>query len=503
LSVPSFFRGLSAKILVVPVIVFCIGVLIPGFIAYKLLLRSAERETHEKAVMLLRTHEAVHRYADEEIGKRLDDRHAVSAAARGTNATHQVMRRYETDVHGLPYLFRQVAENAPDPAHRADEYEARLIATFAADPKLRQIEDEAQIKGISYHVIAVPITAAEDRCLRGTRNVSPDTVVGASIIYVPTAFTRRQATNLFWTVFKIVGLLVLICLGLMVWRTERLVARPVRKLLETSQAIRRGDWGAKFDTSATDELARMAISFQDTTFWLREQVAKEEKLRSLFQQFIPASVAARALGKNADEILAGTRHSVTVMIINIRNFKLLMEHLPPEQTVTTLNEYFSEVNRVIVANHGLVSKYLGDTVMAFFGMPLGKDDHALDAVRAALSLPAALQNLYVRLEENYGWELGIGIGITTGEPIVGHFGSSEHMEYTVLGDVVDEAHRLEELTKSVPEEDTILISEATYRRVMSDVHVFDLGEKSTPDGATLHAYVVQGWRSEARKVLAA
>lgn len=501
--VSSFIRGLSAKILAVPVIVFFIGALIPGIIAYQLLQRNAERETHEKALMLLRTLDAVHRYADEEIGKRLGERHAASGAAKGVNATHQVMRRYETDVHGLPYLFRQVAENAPNPAQRADEYEARLIASFDADHKLRQIEDETWRKDGLYYVIAIPITAAEDRCLRGTKNVNPDKVVGASVIYIPTAFTRQQAANLFWTVFKIVGLLTVVCLGLLVWRTERLIARPVRQLLATSQAIRRGDWGAKFDSRSADELATLASSFQDTTLWLREQVAKEEKLRALFQQFIPASVAARALGKDADEILAGTRHSVTVMIINIRNFKLLMEHLPPEQTVTTLNEYFSEVNKVIVANRGLVSKYLGDTVMAFFGMPLGKEDHALDAVRAALSLPAALQNLYVRLEENYGWELGIGIGITTGEPIVGHFGSSEHMEYTVLGDVVSEAHRLEKLTKDVPEEDTILISEETYRRVMSDVHVFDLGEKTTPDGKTIHAYVVQGWRSEARKVLAA
>jgi class 3 adenylate cyclase len=171
--------------------------------------------------------------------------------------------------------------------------------------------------------------------------------------------------------------------------------------------------------------------------------------------------------------------------------------------VVALNEYFSEINRVIVSNKGVVSKYLGDTVMAIFGMPHGNNDHALHAIRAALAIPRALQDLYVRMEDKHGWELGVGIGIATGVPIVGHFGSSEHMEYTVLGDVVVDAHRMEELTKSVPEEDTILICETTYRSVMSEVHVFDMGEKTTKDGRTVHPYVVQGMRSEARQVLAA
>ena len=141
--------------------------------------------------------------------------------------------------------------------------------------------------------------------------------------------------------------------------------------------------------------------------------------------------------------------------------------------------------------------------MALFGMPLGQDNHALSAVRAALSIPAALQNLYVRLDDKYGWELGVGIGISTGDLIVGSFGSSVHREYSVLGDVVGEAHQLEAATKGVPEEDSILISEATYRYVMSDVHVLDLGEKQNAQGKSIHAYAVQGFRNEVRSSLAA
>jgi class 3 adenylate cyclase len=141
--------------------------------------------------------------------------------------------------------------------------------------------------------------------------------------------------------------------------------------------------------------------------------------------------------------------------------------------------------------------------MAFFGMPVAGDNHILNAVKAALALPNALQNIYVRLEETYGWELGVGVGIATGEPIVGQFGSSQHFEYTVLGDVVREAHRLEEVTKGIPEEDSIVISEPAYREIMSQVQVFDLGEKHLKDGASIRAFAVQGLRVELREAVRA
>jgi class 3 adenylate cyclase len=478
LFVSSPFRSLYVKILIIPMLAFGAGALVPGFLGYRLLLGNALRETREKALAMLNV---------------LDS--AQPGAAGKPEAGNSGSAR--SAAHA-----RLAVLDSPDPAERADAFEERLIAAFEADHNMRRTEEEIERPEGRYLVMALPVAAS-----RIGRAAQPGgkkgRVVGAAVAYVPCEATREQAALLFWTIFKIVGALSLLCAGLLVWRTRVVVVHPALRMLETSRAIRRGDWGAKFDARLPDEMATLALSFQDTTFWLRERVAQEEKLRALFQQFIPASVAARALGHDADKILAGTRHSVTVMIINIRNFKLLMEHLPPEQTVTTLNEFFSQVNRVIVANKGVVSKYLGDTVMAFFGMPLDNENHALNAVRAALEVPRALHDMYVRLDENYGWELGVGIGISTGEPIVGHFGSSEHMEYTVLGEVVGEAHRLEEITKSVPEEDTILVSEAAYRSLMSEVHVFDMGERATADGTKLHAYAVQGLRSEARSVLAA
>jgi len=512
------FVGLNAKILTVPLAAFFVGLLLPGAVGYWLLQRQAESATRDKAQAILQTLMAPPSATGEartQSGKSCPAEIANFPARQG-------MRASGGDGKTAPFRFRQVALNPANPAHRADPYEACLITTFASHPETRQIEDTVQGKQGSFQVLAVPVIVSQDRCLRchGTPGAAPawrahssgktagfgwkkGQVVGASILYVPNDLPRAGARQAFFTILKLVGLVSLLATGLLLWRTQTLITRPVRNLLTTSEAIRRGDWKARFSAYWPDELAELATSFQNTTLWLRGQVAKEEKLRALFQQFVPASVAARALGTDADQFLTGTRHPVTVLVLNIRNFKLLMEHLPPEQTVSTLNEFFCAVNQVIVANKGLVSKYLGDSVVAIFGMPMGNGDHALQAVRAAMGIPSALQNLYVRLSESYGWELGVGIGISTGEPIVGYFGSSAHMEYTVLGEVAVEAHRLEEATKSVPEEDTILISEATYRCVMSDVHVYDLGERAGAGGKPIHAYVVQGFRSEARSALAA
>ena len=499
-----------------------LGLLIPGLIGYQLLQRGAERESHEKAVSTLALMSAMRHTAEDDGGFNMSPRKGESVH-RGADVANRIARRYEAGPHEDSFRFRRVAINPVDLHNLANGFETRAIRTFSGNPKISQIEEEVEEKGLGYHVLAMPVTVSQDRCLQchGAVKAAPDwrvkrygrlagfgwkrgQVVAADVVYIPSGFPRSQAMGIFWSVTRSIAILALMCGTMLFFRAHTLIARPVGRMLAASEAIQRGEWPRWSERRFPDELGVLANSFQTTTLCLRDKVIREEKLRALFQQFIPASIAATALGKNSDEVLVGTRHAVTVMIINIRNFKLLMDHLPPDQTVAILNEYFANVNQIIVANKGLVSKYMGDSVIALFGMPLSHENHALCAVKAALNIPAALQDMYVRLDEKYGWELGVGIGISTGAPIIGSFGSSEHLEYTVLGDVVSEAGYLEAATKAVPEEDSVLISEATYRCVMSDIHVLDLGFKPCGDsGSNIHAYVVQGFRSEVRSSLAA
>ena len=517
----SCFRGLPAKILYLPLVAFVVGLVVPGILGYQLLQHAAARETHDKALTTLALLSSVRRNGEDDAGaKAAADRGDV--VHRGTLAATQAIKRYESGSHEDTFRYRRVALNPTEPRNRPDALETSIVRLFAANPRLAQTEQEITDRRVGYHILATPITVSQERCLTCHGSVKSASVarlrrygrhagfgwklgqvVGADILYTPSDFPRSHAAGVFWAVTKSVALLVLICSIMMAVSAHYLVGRPVKQMLAASDAIQRGDWPRRPTRYSGDELGALSSSFHTTTQYLRNRLIHEEKLRALFQQFIPAGIAATALGKNAEEVMVGTRHPVTVMIINIRNFKLLMDHLPPDQTVATLNEYFAAVNHCIVSNRGLVSKYMGDSVMALFGMPLGKDNHGLCAVKAALAIPAALQDLYVRLDERFGWELGVGIGISTGEPIIGSFGSSEHLEYSVLGSVVSEAMHLEAATKAVPEEDSILISEATYRCVMSEVHVLDLGRKPAGNGGEIHAYVVQGMRSEVRSSLAA
>lgn len=500
------------KIPALAVLAFVLGGGVISVAGYALLHRNADRETQEKASMLISTLEAT--------------RAKTLASSGPADLSCPYSDRRFADSYSalqgqLPYVYRQVAQNPTNSANEADAIETKLITTFQTAPARTRIDEEVTKRDGKYWLSAVPITMSQDKCVkchsvpqiapigrvksfpRSGFNWKRDSVVGAAIAYVPSGFAHAQADKEFVTILIMLVGLGIFCIALVVISTRSVVCRPVMSLIDTSKSLRKGEWNARFITDQAGEIGALAESLQDTTFWLRERLAREEKLRSMFQQFVPAPVAARALGHSSERILTGARHPVSVLFLNIRNFKLLMENLDPGDTVTTLNEFFTAVNSVIVKHNGIVSKYLGDSVLAFFGMPMEDSKHALNAVKAAMAIPAALQDLYVRLDEKYGWELGVGIGISTGEPIVGHFGADSHMEYTVLGDVVIEAHKLEGLTKATPEEDTILIAEATFRLVMSDVHVLDVGEKELAPNVKLHAYAVQGFRSEARNSIAA
>lgn len=507
---PNQFRSLSLKVITAALIAIVVAVLVPSFVGWEMLHRTAEDQTQDSARALMRTLDSARKCTEDEV-----------FGARGPSAARSSHPIIQIAGHAAEYRYHQVALNPTNMDSRADDPESRFISAFQSSG-VKQIERITIQNRKPCWVLATPIVVDQDRCLKchSTPAAAPawrvskypggggygwkrGQVVGASVLYVPLDPAYDHVADCFWAIFRVAMLLAVLVTAVVLWRIDRIVSAPINQLYEACKAIRAGNWSARFPTDSMDEIGRLAVAFQDTTMWLRERVAAEEKLRALFQQFIPASVAAKALGKDNQEVLAGAKQSVTVMVLNIRNFKLLVEKLPPDQTVKMLNEFFTAVNKVIVDNKGLVSKYLGDTVVAFFGMPVDDGKHPLHAVSAALGIPAAFKDLFVDLDEEHGWELGVGVGISTAEAIVGHMGSSDHMEYTVLGDVVVQAHLLEELTKGVPEEDTILIGETTYRAVMSDVHVMDLGERTTASGKTVRAFNVQGFRSEARSVIAA
>jgi adenylate cyclase len=173
----------------------------------------------------------------------------------------------------------------------------------------------------------------------------------------------------------------------------------------------------------------------------------------------------------ADELLkgdlqlGGEERIATILFSDIRGFTTISEVLPPKALVDVLNRYFTRVNTVIDAHRGNIDKYIGDAIMALFGAPIAHVDDPYQAVLAALGMIDALHAFNQTLSQDLGRTLKIGIGINTGPLIAGLMGAATRLEYTVMGDTVNLASRLEGLTKHYGVQ--IIISAATYQAVQA------------------------------------
>ena len=195
--------------------------------------------------------------------------------------------------------------------------------------------------------------------------------------------------------------------------------------------------------------------------------AEHARIRELFGHYVAPSVVERMLSSTGAIQLGGSREDVTILFADVRGFTGFSERRQPEEVVAMLNQYLALATSEIFSQFGTLDKFIGDGVMAIFGAPLSLANHELATVRAALAMRARLDEL----RQETGTRVGFGIGINTGEAIVGNIGTSHLMNYTAIGDVVNVAARLQAEARS----GEVLISEATLERVRAHVTVEELG----------------------------
>lgn len=176
---------------------------------------------------------------------------------------------------------------------------------------------------------------------------------------------------------------------------------------------------------------------------LVDDVSEREILRDTFSRYLSQPVMEQVLSDKASRSLLTSRREVSVLFADVRGFTTFAERYRPEEVVTVLNQYFDRMVRVVFAHRGTLDKYLGDGLMALFGTPLEQPDHPRHAVQAALKMQAAVADLNAARQRADLDPLHIGIGINSGEAIVGNIGTEERMEYTVIGDMVNVAQRLQ------------------------------------------------------------
>ncbi len=198
-------------------------------------------------------------------------------------------------------------------------------------------------------------------------------------------------------------------------------------------------------------------------FTYRYTIEDKEKrrIKRIFKHYVSEEVVEELLKYPGEIPLGGNRAEVTVLFADIRGFTALSEKRDPRQVVSILNSYFAMMADVILKNKGTLDKYIGDGILAFFGAPIAREEHAELAVNSAKEMISMLDVLNKELTLDV--PLRIGIGIHSGEAVVGNIGSELKMEYTIIGDTVNTASRVEGLTKEFKA--NILITEETFSRL--------------------------------------
>ncbi|MBW6485647.1 MAG: adenylate/guanylate cyclase domain-containing protein [Syntrophobacterales bacterium] len=193
---------------------------------------------------------------------------------------------------------------------------------------------------------------------------------------------------------------------------------------------------------------------------------EKKKIRGAFQYYLTASVVNEILKDPSKLKLGGDKKNLSVMFSDIRGFTSISEQLAPEQLVQLLNEYLTAMTNIVFKHEGLLDKYIGDAIMAVFGAPLDQPDHARRACLTAVEMMSELKRLRIKWASE-GWPpINIGIGINTGDMVVGNMGSEMRFDYTVMGDSVNLSSRLEGTNKEYGT--NIIVSEFTHEIVKDE-----------------------------------
>jgi len=247
--------------------------------------------------------------------------------------------------------------------------------------------------------------------------------------------------------------IVLIAVAAGLW-VARLIGRPVRELAKAAESVRDLDFGAIGPTGRSHirELDEAADAFNQMLAGLR-----------WFETYVPQTLVRRLLTLGDKTQVPSEARVVTVLFTDIQGFTALSERLGAAETAALLNHHFTIVNTAVDQEHGTVDKYIGDSVMAYWGAPVAQPDHAVRACRAVLAIAAALAADNAQRITRGEAPLHMRIGLHTGPVIAGNIGSSGRINYTVVGDTVNTANRLEQLGKELfPDREVCaLVSAAT------------------------------------------
>lgn len=303
--------------------------------------------------------------------------------------------------------------------------------------------------------------------------------VPRSIAYAP-LMTMRIAVLIALGLVLMLGVIVAILFS-------RQITRPVNALMHQCRAIAQRRFSARVELDSSDELGVLARTLNDSARELEEseqELLRQERIRNDLGRYLPHELVERVVlnerkdGAEQDAYLSlkGREEEITVLFADVVGFTEICQHLSPQDTVTILNELFTILTEIIFRHGGVVDKFIGDSIMAFWGAPEPNADHAVDACSAAEEILSWLELGNVAWKERYDIEISLAIGMHSGPAVVGNVGSDTRLAYTAIGDTVNLAARLE----SIARPNQILTSRSTATLLDDLFETHYAGERLMP-----------------------
>ncbi len=296
----------------------------------------------------------------------------------------------------------------------------------------------------------------------------------------------KDANNIKKQVAYTLALTLIFAVGLLLIFVKKFTD-PIQNVVNTmKEIITSNDLSKRVKVEYDDEIGYLATWFNrmiedlETAYNQIKQYAyksvlaknSEERIRHIFQKYVPAEIIDEVLKTKGEKLLIGKNQVATILFSDIRSFTTISEKLSAEELVKSLNTYFNIMVNIIISHKGTIDKFIGDAIMAIFGAPVEHDDDPYQAVVTGLEMIKNLDHFNRKQVALKRPPFKIGVGINTGEVVVGNIGSTQKLDYTCIGDAVNLASRLEGLTKmyGVP----IIISQFTFEETRDKIEAREL-----------------------------
>ena len=304
----------------------------------------------------------------------------------------------------------------------------------------------------------------------------------------------RDAEDIRFQTIIILAAASFLSILLLIFFARRLTNPLGRVVAAMNEIASGGELSSRVEVEYRDETGKLASSFNLMISELEKAYAqikryafeavlagkKEQRIRQIFQKYVPKDLIDKFFA-SPESMLIGENRELAVLFSDIRSFTSISEKMAPDDLVNSLNRYFSGQVDIIMNHNGIVDKYIGDAIMAIWGAPVKHNDDARQSVLSALEMLDALKGFNENQKKLGKPEFRIGLGVAYGTVTVGNIGSERKMDYTVIGDMVNLASRMESLTKYYRTE--ILISESLYDALKAEGALYTATASPPPDSA--------------------